>query len=309
MHQILRFAGQYVVIGGTCDDPEAPCPGHPRVWLSPDGVTWSRAPWDPAVFAPHVGISATVTTGEGLLGVGYVCLVDGVELNAEDWTAYAFGEVFIDAMSECPFAVWSSSDGSTWKRIYLDDDPLASVSAITTGGPGFVAVGEAWDLGIDDNRPAAWTSTDGRTWIRADTPDDRAGGINRVVTTDNGFVGAGWLRGQDRNRHFQTAMWFSPDGASWTLVHDEGTDSSVSSIAIGGPGLLIAGSDDATNPDRPQAALWISSDGLTWSQVSGADAGLGDGFVSQIVAVGESAYIVVTDYDGGDLVGFWTAPT
>jgi hypothetical protein len=103
-------------------------------------------------------------------------------------------------------------------------------------------------------------------------------------------------------------MWFSPDGASWNLVYDEGADSSVSSFRIGGLGLIVAGSDDQTNPDRPPAALWISSDGLTWTRVSGADAGLGDGIVNEVVAIGNEVYIVATDYDGGSFVGVWKAP-
>ena len=303
MYQILRLRDRYVAIGATCDDPAGACPGHPRMWLSPDGLSWSRAPWDPAVFGTHVGINAASATEEELFAFGHVCRVDGVEFSAEDRALFA-----TNTTEDCLFVAWSSPDGSTWERIYFDDDPLVSVSAITTGGPGFVAVGEAWDDSINDNRPAAWTSTDGRTWTRADTPDDRAGLINWVVATDNGFVGAGWLRGQDRNRHLQTAMWFSSDGASWSLVHDEGADSDVLALVLGGPGLIVGGAEAATNPAESQGAIWTSPDGLSWTRITGPESGLPAGFVDQIVAVGDRVFILVKN-PNGELVGIWTAPT
>ena len=307
MHHILRFGNGYVAVGGSCDDPEAPCPEHPRIWMSPDGLSWVRAPWDPEVLAPHVLLFDVVVTtdGERLLAIGSVCLVDGIELDAQAWSDFAFGRT--EGELECPFAAWVSPEAVTWERVYLDADRLAFANTVAVTTDGYVAVGGVWDLSIDDNRPAAWTSTDGISWTRAEVPTNRAGGISRIVATDNGFVGAGWLRSRDRNAHFQMAAWTSADGSSWTLVHDEGRDSDVLAMTIGGPGIIVAGADTDTDPAIAHVAVWTSADGISWQRITGPVSGLPDGFAHRILAVGDEVLMVAND-PNGELVGIWVAP-
>ena len=66
----------------------------PVVWISADGVTWSRVPSDGEVFeAADAGMFRVTEGGPGLVAVGW-------------------------DMSEDPDAtVWTSADGITWSRV------------------------------------------------------------------------------------------------------------------------------------------------------------------------------------------------
>lgn len=107
-----------VAVGGDEPDAVAAMGGHrAAVWTSPDGYTWTRVPHDQAVFGGVAGdeqsMSDVVDTGGGLIAVGGT--------------------------------VWTSPDGISWTRLRGEgllaglDDP--SISAVTVGGPGLVAVG------------------------------------------------------------------------------------------------------------------------------------------------------------------------
>ena len=67
-------------------------------------------------------------------------------------------------------AVWTSVDGIRWKRVessQFRDVNIVGMNAITTGGPGLVAVGYG-----GHGEAAIWTSTDGETWQRV--PHDKS---------------------------------------------------------------------------------------------------------------------------------------
>jgi hypothetical protein len=108
--------------------------GDAVVWTSVDGITWSRVPGDDAVFGgagdqePH---SVTVG-GPGLVAVGMegYCYTPGSECSPNGYVP----------------VVWTSVDGITWSRVPHDDDVfgtdgLLTVTSVTAGGPGLVAVG------------------------------------------------------------------------------------------------------------------------------------------------------------------------
>jgi hypothetical protein len=234
------------------DEPNA------AVWTSPDGVTWSRVPHDEAVFGGEVGsicggagMSSVTVGGPGLVAVG------------------SDGSPDCDGGSDA--AVWTSVDGVTWSRVPHDEVVFGgetdgyygqSMSSVTAGGPGLVAVGS------DVGRAAVWTSRDGVTWSRV--PHDEAvfagSGMNSVAVGGPGLVAVG----QAQNT---AAVWTSPDGIAWSRVpHDEvvfggGTDTDndveISSVTAGAEGLLAVGSD----PDREGVAVWTSVDGLTWFRI------------------------------------------
>jgi hypothetical protein len=81
------------------------------------------------------------------------------------------------------------------------------------------------------------------------------------------------------------AVWTSLDGISWSRVpHDEALSggeetppaccgTSMSSVTVGGPGLVAVGRDFIRNVTLPNggwvigAAVWTSVDGITWSRV------------------------------------------
>jgi hypothetical protein len=269
------------------------------VWTSVDGITWSRVPHDEAVFGDEgAPLMFDVTAGgPGLVAVGYV-LSDG-------W-------------DDTDAAVWTSVDGITWSRVPHDEALFGggTMSSVTAGGPGLVAVGSAgsWD------DAAVWTSVDGITWSRV--PHDEAvfGGADNQTMIDVTVggpglvaVGADGLGLWDHSGGQVAAVWTSVDGITWSRVphdeavfgeanyeSDEGANQVMVSVTVGGPGLVAVGSEW---PDG--AAVWTSVDGITWSRVPHDEAVFGragGGWMfdvtagaSGLVAVGEAVW---TSVDG-----------
>ncbi len=217
---------------------------NPVVWTSPDGITWSRVPYDEAVFGTREGVHWTamesVTAGgPGLVAVG------------GDWHG-------VDGQGGA--AVWTSVDGIIWSRA-PDNEALfgGGMSSVTAGGPGLVAVG--WDaVGA-----AVWTSVDGFTWSRV--PHDEAvfGGaeMSSVTAGGPGLVAVGWDA-------MGAAVWTSPDGIIWSRVpHNEavfGTQKpdlpvlEMRSITAGGPGLVAVGANGVhptAGATKSDAAVWV----------------------------------------------------
>ncbi len=118
-----------VAVGGDEPHPERRMGGQrAAVWTSPDGLTWTRVPHDRAVFGGGDGremsMAAVTAVGPTLVAVG--------EVSGEG--------------SSHPVA-WSSTDGGTWSLMDLGalsaDEEVAGLEAVTSGGPGLVAVGGA----------------------------------------------------------------------------------------------------------------------------------------------------------------------
>jgi hypothetical protein len=192
--------------------------------------------------------------------------------------------------SDTPVATMPADPSSslTWSRVSYDEvtvpgDSSPVMRSVTVGGPGLVAVGSARDYTIPQNlRGAVWTSVDGTEWSRV--PHDQAvfggGSMNSVTAGGPGLVAVGTTdaEGDDPD----AAVWTSVDGIDWSRIpHDETVfgleetprkDSTVgmSSVAVGGPGLVAVGSDFMTLDSGRWvivAAVWSSVDGIDWSRV------------------------------------------
>jgi hypothetical protein len=168
-------------------------------------------------------------------------------------------------------AVWTSTDGLTWTRLpdTAEIRPAgvgAFMEAITSGGPGFVAVG---GIHGDDDDAAVWTSADGSTWTRV--PDDGTlfGGPGdqsmRAVTAGGpGLVAVGYDTSTDE---VGAAVWTSPDGLSWTRIPStlevfDGSDArGMWGVTADGDGLVAVGAVGNGS------AIWESADGSVWTRV------------------------------------------
>lgn len=273
VRSIVAGGSGLVAAGSQLDD------GTPwqAMWMSPDGRGWT-----PAELERRPGaINLVTATPFGLMAVG-----GDVETAVVD--------------------VWTSEDGLVWSR--APDDPVftdAWVQAMTTGGPGVVALGTLPD------GPQAWFSADGLSWERAlvpplppDVPMDhgrRWAGITDVAVSGDRLIAIGTL---EDARLF---MWTSDNGMTWTDLPVDPTvfpvGSTVGALTDGPRGLVAVGSAWDTQRDTYVAAAWTSPDGVTWQRAPSAQ----DAFVSDFpygfgwggmrsVAANSSGYVAV----GGD---------
>jgi hypothetical protein len=226
------------------------------VWTSPDGIDWSRVPHNEAVFGgpayrvgvagAHVGMRSVTVGGPGLVAVGW------------DWPHAA---------------VWTSPDGITWSRVSHDKalqsascwPPSGScfdgavglgMSSVTVGGPGLVAVGDAGHP--DSENGVVWTSVDGITWSRVPYNEAVFGGgaeMSSVTVGGPGLVAVGDAGHPDGENG---VVWTSVDGITWSRVpHNDavfgGAQLGMSSVIVGGPGLVAVGAADT------DAAVWTTT--------------------------------------------------
>jgi hypothetical protein len=259
------------------------------VWTSVDGLTWSRAPHDEAVFGGEggQGMADVTVGGPGLVAVGHQLVCSDHEVLDEGGSRRfdEDGNPEPDTVCEDGNAVvWTSVDGLTWSRVPHDEavfggDGPQWMSAVTVGGPGLVAVGRSnngyeGDADIDgqprEGDAVVWTSVDGLTWSRV--PHDEAvfGGVRNQGMLDVTVGGPGLVAvGSDGGNWWNpvgdmdAAVWTSVDGLTWSRVpHDEdafgGDRPAMLSVTAGGPGLVAVGKG---------AAVWTSVNGFTWSRV------------------------------------------
>jgi len=240
-------------------------------------------------------------------------------------------------------AVWTSVDGVTWSKVAHDDTvfgratgeqtDIFRMTAVTTGGPGLVAVGGrgggsdhaivsgAW---IEFPVAAVWTSTDGFTWSRvphdpavfgdwstkhilpmtsATMLDVTAGGPGLVAVGGvyRGVPGAG-----------TSAAWTSADGITWSLATDQ-IEGSMSAVVAGGPGLVAVGSAVETPTPTPgsaeivMAAVWTSIDGTNWTRVPSQPEVLGGPGYQAMYAVTTGGPGLVAVGDSGLDITAWTS--
>jgi hypothetical protein len=106
-------------------------------------------------------------------------------------------------------ALWRSTDGQHWDQVLAPASGVR-ISAVTAGGPGFVAVGS------DEQHSKVWTSTDGRTWSAIDDPTGGPWSLWKVAAVRDGVIAFG--------RSIQTdsmSIWSSPDGRTWSQGHGD----------------------------------------------------------------------------------------
>jgi hypothetical protein len=141
------------------------------------------------------------------------------------------------------------------------------MNSVTAGGPGLVAVGSDWLHAV------VWTSVDGITWSRVPSDEAIFGGgfdsmhgnigMGSVAAGVPGLVAVGW-------DPLGAVVWTSPDGITWFRVpldeaivgaRPDRPDLEMRSVAVGGPGLVVVGTDSVnptSGPTDSDAAVWIA---------------------------------------------------
>jgi hypothetical protein len=146
-------------------------------------------------------------------------------------------------------------------------------------------------------------------------------GVSRVFLDDGDEAWGAVLPVNDHFRHDDAAVWVSDSGVTWSpashveLAAGGIGDQRMTSVTIGGPGLVAVGSDRARSLSdgvavwtREQAAVWTSVEGLTWSRVAHDESvfgGAGAGHINSVTVGGPGLVAVgaqskeVLPADGG----------
>ncbi|MDF1595582.1 MAG: hypothetical protein P1T08_05740 [Acidimicrobiia bacterium] len=270
----------FVAVGE--EDSEDGTTGVAAVWISEDGIGWSRVPHDEATFGgeenTNVFMKDVTAFGSGLVAVGM------------EWEG-----------SSADAASWTSTDGITWERVSSDEavfgGPQNQVMwAVVPAGPGLVAVGQGGD-GAGESGPgqpaAVWVSTDGRDWSRV--PEQAAllsgypaGGpgtgdwarMDDVIVGGSGLVAVGRVGKCPELLSPCTgdaAIWTSADGVTWersTVEQAVGIPfDHIFGVSSFGDRLVATGSGLAADVQLGPAVVWTSTDGgRTWDRVLSAAA-------------------------------------
>jgi hypothetical protein len=216
-----------------------------------------------------------------------------------------------------------------WSRVSHDEavftrDHAQSMSSVTVGGPGFVAVGES-GLHGNESRATVWTSVDGIDWDRVPHIETVFGDarMKAVTSGESGLVAVGSATSENGRR--VAAVWTSVDGVDWDRVpHDEAVfgesvlaGATMESVIVGGPGFVAVGSDASGQGASSNAVVWTSVDGLVWSRVAHDDMVFGKAEIGRCctsmssVTVGDAGLVAVgtdwTDDSEGGRATVWTS--
>ena len=235
------------------------------VWISPDGVSWTRARDFDLRGQGSLAISGVALGETGFVAVGFQFTGDPISDNPDN---------DLDA------AVWTSPAGQSWERVVDPEGVLGGpphevvrdgerlvvpswqvMRDVVVGGPGFVAVGGDNFAGSDDEaRGAVWTSPDGQSWSRV--PDDaqvfgsrqaERGSVELLgvaAAADGRLVAVGLDALRNQEGSLAGVVLLSADGVSWTRApHDEAvfasesSDTVIADVVAGGRGFVAVGSE------------------------------------------------------------------
>ena len=184
-----------------------------------------------------------------------------------------------------------SGVGASWTTVATF--PGATVSDVTAGGPGWVAVGSAGAVGceicpaIETYTGMIWSSTNGRTWDEVAFSDADGVPLYAVASGPLGLVAVGR---QAVGSIGQQQLLVSADGDDWTRLSGtpfEVPGTSVNDVA--GRSIYVAAGSVAEPEQDGQAALWTSANGRDWEEVYRSTE---DGWIDQVVPNG-SGWVAV----------------
>jgi len=228
-------------------------PSDAAVWVSADGISWTRVPHDERFLVGEDAVmSSVIASGSGMVAVGS----DGPQFHRRA-------------------AVWTSPDGVRWTRVYLDvvvfeGDGGQSMTEVTLGPAGLVAVGAE---GIDgDSDAAVWTSSDtGKHWLRVRHDEGFFGGEGDQVMFDVTLAGQELVavgydlidKSEETDHKEDAAVWTSLDGVQRSRVDDRSDVFAASkyqlmyAVVSDGETVIAAGTD--RSGESASAAVWCAT--------------------------------------------------
>lgn len=274
-----------LIAGGHTDNEEEGF--RPAVWSSADGLTWQPAP---APAAEHTRITALAADGEWLLAAGLTFkpnvtddrslvatfwrshdgrtwervaerpdfvigldLTDGAETGLFDLAVGGPGWVAVGGIRDGGATIWTSSDGTDWRRAATLGTGV--IYGIAPTEYGFVAVGAT---GGPNSEGRVWTSSDGARWTRVTGLP--TGQITSIASRGPALVGGGW----------GPTVWRSVDGEAWEAVPDQPalrrrtSEEAIATVVAPSWGFVAAGGVTCPTSIDACPAAFSSADGWRW---------------------------------------------
>ncbi len=284
------------------------------VWVSDDGPSsWERIDTDGDVFSAG-WIWRVAPSGSGFIAAGRTCV--GPITDTEQQEAGLLADCNLQSMT-----VWSSTDGHTWKRMWMDEasDNGAGIYDIEVLDTGFV-IGGAWN---ESGRSAAsaavvWLSDDGLEWSRVLVddqpiePENVQLVVSGVAQGGPGFVAVGW-ESDAINMERLARVWVSPDGVSWERVEGLPDPDEVRlwSLTVSEDRFVAVGSvRTGGEPSDVTAVAWWSEDGIVWSSVDiGDDGSMLAAAALQWGVPARSGVVAVGTGPAGESGAIWVSPS
>lgn len=263
---VIAWNGGYMAAGPADNQAPSVTPG---LWRSLDGTTWARLKVDPTEFA-NSEIDGLAQIPSGLLAWGWAgalsCTGEGESRRCG----------FVSSM------IWTSPDGTDWKRADMSAFGGGGIQSVAVGGHGIVAAGYVASGSVE--APAIWLSQTGSTWQHLSLPaaDFKDSSLSSVQATAQGYVlggsftggyvqiaGGGWTAANP-----VAAVWWSTDGLTWTKASVQPVDNrktNIDSISVGAAGLIAVGSAWSGGPEinlDGATAAWTSTDRRSWQHVA-----------------------------------------
>jgi hypothetical protein len=306
---------------GTNPQPNAATSWETRVYQSANGIDWVQR-------ASLPGASDTVTavaqSGGTIVAVGSTG--ESPKMTATAWTttdlltwhatalpgpaeAGAYSTAYAVAGGPAGFLAcgdpgfWTSADGLSWTPLVPSGTPEFAWD------DGLYAVSGGWVIsGYLSDRAATWHSTDGATWTRSWTGPGPSGmefyAMGPVFKASGGgyvsFGVAGMAPGGQAEMPYDTLIWTSRDGLSWTISARVSSPGWVAGYAAGPGGYIAAG---VLAPGDPIVlpvglpAVWTSKDGRVWKAVAGLES-IGSMEVLSVVSDGATVVVLCVDQNG-----------
>jgi hypothetical protein len=206
-------------------------------------------------------------------------------------------------------AVWTSSNGSQWRRVgpqgdFQPNSGVVELTAVAAANEGrLLAIGKDVKVDKTEGDAAVFTSTDGgNTWARIQASGLDGSGpqdVQRLLRTkEGGFVAIGsTLSGANK----APAIWTSADGAAWQLDAYLPADSpTLFAITQQADGRLITCGSLGT-ADRPTVSCWIQNDQKRWERwdIAAADGSPTPVYIYGITVSSEGLLLAGVGTSGG----------
>jgi hypothetical protein len=171
--------------------------------------------------------------------------------------------------------VWYSPDGTHWTQATGSAGWSGRMSTPLVFGGKMWILGGMSDSGLQND---VWYSLDGAQWTQATASAEWSKRVGNAALVFNGMM---WVMGgtdqMDTNGpvSFKNDVWYSTDGAHWTLATDS-TDWSPrmlsNALVFNGMMWVMGGCDSMREHEGPTPLndVWHSTDGVHWTLATGS---------------------------------------